>query len=492
MAFYLLSLLAYFLMFFFIILSIISLFKPNVGLFYMPFIKTKKRVSAFFINIGNTFISFVLFILLLVNLPSDYYKDGIEYLNKNNYLSAIKCFEKIDEESEYFSKKSELIKKTQEDSYPYYLNKINNSLKESNIDEAVILRNEITQIIGDVNKIKEIDDKLYNKIDIYINNFVIDIDFEDKLKTLNNIGNIDKYKDDVYKILTRYNSIRNKIDEINKILIGREDEEYNIITYENDYTTALKIITDLNNEYKKEMYVKWMFVYIYSLYFLYYEFDSNFNEQDIKDHLIPICLDFVKKHLNYSMGYSLLSLAYSRIFDKMKSMEYSKIGLELSKNKYEKVLANIAISISYILNNNPSLAEEHYNESLKNETTYKGDLNAMYTYYMIECFSGFKNNNGCLNEHDNTIIYLLKESKNLNHRTYLTKFSDIYPLAIYKGAEISSKLQDVLSLSEQERKKIKKELFQLKLDFEKLLRIYPDYIEYKERLDSTTELYNFL
>lgn len=88
----------------FIVLCFLSLIKPDIGGFWMKFIKEKKRSNVFWINIA---VMIILFIMGNSIKPQDPYESGMKNLDMKNFLEAKNAFEKIGKNNKYYSENIE-------------------------------------------------------------------------------------------------------------------------------------------------------------------------------------------------------------------------------------------------------------------------------------------------------------------------------------------------------------------------------------------------
>jgi tetratricopeptide (TPR) repeat protein len=190
-------------------LSILSIFRPELGGFWLTFLKTKKRLNVIGLNLLAT-LSFIIISVFLV--PIDNYERGNESLNAKNFVEAKEYFEKIDTQNVHYKEKEQLLQKLRDEAKIYYKDKIDSSILDLDYSLSEKFNKEYYIIIGET---------MYDADDLQkIIRRNADI-LKNQIPQYENQGNFAKVKEYAEKLLKvdEYKSYAAEVLEKNKVKI---------------------------------------------------------------------------------------------------------------------------------------------------------------------------------------------------------------------------------------------------------------------------------
>ncbi len=200
----------------FIVLCFLSLIKPDIGGFWMKFIKEKKRSNVFWINIA---VMIILFIMGNSIKPQDPYESGMKNLDMKNFLEAKNAFEKIGKNNKYYSAKYSLINKVNDEAKKYYSENIEASINNLDYYNAVKYNDGNMLVLGNnLYSNEDIKTKILDNaatIKKQIINYESKNNYQNIKELAEKLLNVEEYKDFAEEILER-NKKKIELAEIQK------------------------------------------------------------------------------------------------------------------------------------------------------------------------------------------------------------------------------------------------------------------------------------
>lgn len=221
------------------ILSIVGLISPTKGGFWLVFIKEKKRLKIFGLNL---LASFIILIISSIILPTDYYKKGIREIEEKSFSQAIESFNKIKIGDKHYNDKDNLVKNVYESAKIHYTELIESSIKEMDQLSANSRNNSYKEFSGELLFPESyIEEGIAKKIDTVkeqVEEQISTDSYDDALQTIAKLDKIDSLKGYV-------DSIRSDIKELKLNALKVQIE--NLVSNE-DYIKAQKQLTPLLND----------------------------------------------------------------------------------------------------------------------------------------------------------------------------------------------------------------------------------------------------
>lgn len=228
------------------ILSIVGLISPTKGGFWLVFIKEKKRIKVFGLNL---LASFIILIISGIILPTNYYQKGVRELNDNNFTQAREAFNEIKVGNEHYESKDDLVKNVYTEAKELYRSLIQEAIESLDKDMANKNNNAYKDLSGEfVFEESYITDKISKNIDMIkneINNLIKVEDFDDALN---------KVVPMVNKMITKEYA-EDKITQINNIRIAKTKTQIELKIHEKEYIEAQKLADSLMKYSQAKDYV---------------------------------------------------------------------------------------------------------------------------------------------------------------------------------------------------------------------------------------------
>ncbi len=194
--------------FVFSILTIISIFKPGIGGFWMKYLKVKEPTRIQAIS-ANFIIAFIFAGIGAFTDPDRHYSEGMSALKSEKYTEAIQEFSQLEPKSKYFKEKEALIEKVKNEAKKHYDVKIKKAITDMDMDTASSLIDVQTRIAGAATINKQKAKLLINAEALKLKDLMLqsekDGNFEQAVGYAAKLQKVEKFKNEAEKKIEHYN-----------------------------------------------------------------------------------------------------------------------------------------------------------------------------------------------------------------------------------------------------------------------------------------------